>query len=289
MPTGFTLLPSNGYLPKSQDLEEIEFYVPAYMSGKDPLKIIPGMSTLKIVQSLNAGYEDVLEYLPRGVVLCNAAGVHDASTAELAIALAIGARRGFSKFAVNQQESRWSHSREQSLTDSVVGVVGYGNIGKLIVSVLRNFETTVYPFSRSGSNDSIEMKYFDDYLPKLDLVILIMPLNENSRNFMSADRLSRMKDGASLVNVARGAVVDTDALVRELNSGRITAGLDVTNPEPLPADHQLWKARNVIITPHVGGDSSAFEPRGRRLVEEQLNRLARKENLINIVAGPLTS
>jgi phosphoglycerate dehydrogenase-like enzyme len=101
---------------------------------------------------------------------------------------------------------------------------------------------------------------------------------------MNSERLASMKDGAALINVARGAVVDTDALIRELNSGRITAGLDVTDPEPLPDGHPLWSAQNVIITPHVGGDSEAFTSRGRKLVEEQLTRFASGQPLLHIVA-----
>jgi len=93
-----------------------------------------------------------------------------------------------------------------------------------------------------------------------------------------------MKDGSVLVNVARGPIVNTEALIAELNSGRISAGLDVTNPEPLPSDHPLWSAKNCIITPHVGGDSSAFESRGKTLVEDQLKLLARGVQLENIVA-----
>jgi len=97
-------------------------------------------------------------------------------------------------------------------------------------------------------------------------------------------RLALMRDGAVIVNVARGGIIDTNALIAELNSGRLYAGLDVTDPEPLPKEHPLWGAKNCIISPHVGGDSTAFESRGKRLVEEQLLRLSRGEDLINVVA-----
>ena len=92
-----------------------------------------------------------------------------------------------------------------------------------------------------------------------------------------------MKDGAILINVARGKIIDTDALVAELRTGRISAALDVTDPEPLPSDHPLWKLKNVMITPHVGGDSAAFESRGRRFIEQQLQRIADGSKLVNII------
>jgi phosphoglycerate dehydrogenase-like enzyme len=126
--------------------------------------------------------------------------------------------------------------------------------------------------------------HFDHLLPTFDVIILIVPLTESTHHLMNASRLAAMKDGAALVNVARGPVVDTDALLAELSQGRITAALDVTDPEPLPDGHPLWSAPNVIITPHVGGDSQAFIPRGRALVEAQLARFAKGETLINIVA-----
>jgi phosphoglycerate dehydrogenase-like enzyme len=95
--------------------------------------------------------------------------------------------------------------------------------------------------------------------------------------------LARMRDGALLVNVARGAVVDTDALLGELSTGRLQAALDVTDPEPLPADHPLWRAPGLLLTPHVGGNTSAFLPRALRLVREQLRRHVAGEPLANIV------
>jgi phosphoglycerate dehydrogenase-like enzyme len=168
--------------------------------------------------------------------------------------------------------------------DSKVAVVGFGSIGLEIQSMLEPFHTQVTGFSRTGTNGSKKMSAFDALLPTFDVVILITPLTPETKHLMNADRLKLMKDGATLINVARGPVVDTDALVAELNSGRIGAGLDVTDPEPLPGDHPLWKCPNLIIAPHVGGDSDAFVPRGRQLVMEQLGRISRGEPLINIVS-----
>jgi phosphoglycerate dehydrogenase-like enzyme len=284
LPAGITHAPTDGIAPATADLESIEFYVPRYMGGPQAIAMVPQMKNLKVIQSPNAGVDDVLKIRPEGVTLCNAAGVHDASTAELAVGLAIASRRGFAPFAIQQQAQHWQHERMPSLSDSKIAIIGFGNIGKTIMKMLSGFEVTVTPFSKSGRDGSLTFDHFDRLLPTFDVIILIVPLTDQTRHLMNAERLAAMKDGAALINVARGAVVDTDALIRELNSGRITAGLDVTDPEPLPDGHPLWSARNVIITPHVGGDSEAFTPRGRKLVEEQLARFAAGEPLLHIVA-----
>jgi len=284
IPAGIKHSHSDGYAPSSEDLDQIEFFVPRYMGGAAAIAMIPEMKSLKVIQSPNAGVDDLLQILPAGVTLCNAAGVHDASTAELAVALAIASRRGFAGFFRNQVAGQWMHESKPSLTDSNVAIVGYGNIGQMIEKMLRNFEVTTTAFTRSGSGGSMTFDHFDRLLPSFDVIILIVPLTNETRHLMNADRLKAMKDGSALVNVARGPVVDTEALLAELATGRITAALDVTDPEPLPVGHPLWSAPNVIITPHVGGDSAAFIPRGRALVEAQLARYAKGEALINIVA-----
>jgi phosphoglycerate dehydrogenase-like enzyme len=284
LPRGITHLQTDGIAPAAGDLDSIEFFVPRYMGGPAAIAMIPEMKSLKVIQSPNAGVDDVLKIRPDGVTLCNAAGVHDASTAELAVALAIASRRGFATFARNQVAGHWGHERMASLTDSNVAIVGYGNIGQTIAKMLGGFEVNVTAFSRSGRDGSLTFDHFDRLLPTFDVIILIVPLTDQTHHLMNAKRLSAMKDGAALINVARGPVVDTQALITELNSGRITAALDVTDPEPLPSGHPLWSAENVFITPHVGGDSQAFIPRGRKLVEEQMARYASGQPLLHIVA-----
>ena len=266
-----------------QNLDEITYFVPPYMGGRDALLPILRMPKLEIVQLPNAGYDDVLEFVRPGLTICNARGVHDASTAELAVGLAIASLRGFPDFVRNQSNGIWGHEKRKSLTDSRIGIVGFGSIGRAIAKNLSGFDVEIVAFSRSGAGGSKKLSQLDAELPNLDIVILAMPLNDESRGLIDAGRLALMKDGALLVNVARGPVVDTDALVAELNSGRLLAGLDVTDPEPLPSGHPLWSAMGVLISPHVGGDTTAFEPRIRRLVEEQLERLRTGQPLKNIV------
>lgn len=281
IPEGMNHLQTDGFIPSESQLEDIEFYVPSYMGGLKTFEVIAKMKKLKTVHCSQAGYEDILPHIPENVILCNASGLHDVSTSELAIGLAIASRRGFAQFMDNQKQSLWHRTTKPALADSHVGIVGHGHIGKRIASMLEIFETKVTSFSRSGADGAIKISEFDNFLPDLDVIILILPLTQDTKNFINADRIKKMKDGATLINVARGAIVDTDALVAELNTGRITAGLDVTDPEPLPAGHPLWSAPNLIITPHVGGDSTAFDPRARKMVQEQLARIAENKPLLN--------
>ena len=281
LPAGMTHLDSDGFIPAASQFDEIEFYVPSYMGGLKTIEIIPKMKNLKVVHYNQAGYEDILPHIPQGVSLSNGTGIHDVSTSELAVGLTIAARRGFAEFMDNQKQGIWKRTTKPALADSHVGIIGYGHIGKRIASLLEMFETKVTAFTRSGSDGSIKIAEFDAYLPKLDVIILILPLTTESKNFMNAERIKKMKDGATLVNVARGAIIDTDALVAELHTGRITAGLDVTDPEPLPEGHPLWSAPNVIISPHVGGDSGAFQPRARAMVSQQLQLLSENKPLLN--------
>ena len=284
VPEGFTRLsPANTSLDVD-DLSAITFYVPPYMGGKQALEFSRAMTSLQCLQVPNAGFDDAVEYLNPGVVLCNARGVHDDSTAELAMGLAIASRRGFADFASSQRSELWVHKRYASFNDSNIAIIGAGSIAHKLKGYLCPYKVEINMYSRSGGEGIRGITELDTYLPNTDIVFLVLPLNAESKNMFNAERLSLMKDGATLVNVARGAIIDTPALIHELNTGRLFAGLDVTDPEPLPPGHPLWSARNCIISPHVGGDSTAFESRGKRLVEDQLRRLATGQELINIVA-----
>ena len=172
IPESLSSFPIRGELPEPEILESIQFYVPPYMAGTRALEVIPKMTSLQVIQSPNAGVDDVINILPPGVTLCNAKGVHDASTAELAIGLTISARRGFATFMANQSKGLWIHERRSALADSRVGIVGTGSIGSLIARQLELFNVEVIGFNRSGNNASKTMDDFDELLPTLDVVIL---------------------------------------------------------------------------------------------------------------------
>ena len=285
VPEGITRLsPANCPLDTA-DLSDLTFYVPAYMGGRTALEFSKKMSSLQILQMPNAGYDDAMEFVRPGITLCNGRGIHDASTAELAVGLTIASLRGFPFFALSQSKNEWNHQKFRSINDRKIGLIGYGSIGKTIERNLSGFDVEVIPFNRSGSDGAKKISELDQNLATLDVVILILPLNDESRKMFDAARLAKMKDGALLVNVARGAIVDTDALIAELKSGRITAALDVTDPEPLPSDHPLWQMRGVFIAPHVGGNTSIFESRARKLIQQQLQKLASGEPLANVIVS----
>ena len=226
-----------------------------------------------------------------GVSLHNAAGVHDASTAELAVGLAIARLRRLDEFAVAQARGAWLHDFTPALADRTVLILGYGNIGQAVERRLAGFEVNIIRVATTArvDDEGREIHGQDELpalLPTADVVIVIMPQTPATTKLINADFLARMKDGAVLVNVARGAIVDTDALLAEVMTGRISAALDVTDPEPLPSDHPLWTAPGVLISPHVGGSTSAFAPRAKKLVEDQINRWRQGQPLINQMAPP---
>lgn len=274
------------------DPADCAFYVVPYMKGLEvAVRPLAGMTSVRVVQTLSAGIDHVepgLGRLPAGVRLCNAKGVHEASTAELTLGLILASLRGFPGFVRGQDNEEWRSGFYPALADKSVLIVGYGSIGSAIEDRLAPFECArVARVARSARTTARgPVHTLDDLpalLPEADIVILSTPLNPSTQGLVGADFLAAMPDGALLVNVARGGVVDTKALLSELESGRLHAALDVTDPEPLPSGHPLWHAPNVLITPHVGGSTSAFLPRAKRLIAGQLSRFAAGEPVHNLV------
>lgn len=264
---------------------DVAFYVPPYDMGPRVGDVLPRMTSLRVIQTLSAGVDNVRAHVPDGVTLCNGRGIHDTSTAELTLTLVLAALRGLPRFVRQQEAGEWRGGFEESLADKRVLLVGYGAIGSAIEARLRPFECEVVPVARTGRDGVHAIGELPSLVPTADVVVLIVPLTDETRGLVDAAFLDRMKDGALLVNVARGAVVVTDDLVAAVSDGRIRAALDVTDPEPLPSDHPLWTAPNVLISPHVGGASSAMWPRAHRLVRQQLQRFATGEPLDNVMSG----
>ncbi|MFC4502039.1 MULTISPECIES: 2-hydroxyacid dehydrogenase [Streptomyces] len=282
----------DGDQPYPGDPADCLVYVVPYMKR---LQVRVGplreMRNLAVVQTLTAGVDDItarVADLAPGVRLCNARGVHEASTAELALALTLAALRGIPDFVRAQDQGIWQGGFRPALADKNVLVVGYGAIGAAVEDRLVPFEVArvarVARSPRATARGPVHpFTELRALLPEADVVILCTPLDETTRGLAGADFLARMKDGALLVNVARGPVVDTKALLAELETGRITAALDVTDPEPLPQGHPLWHAPGVLISPHVGGPTSAFLPRAKRLLVDQLNRFVNQEPLRHVI------
>ncbi|MEJ1198898.1 MULTISPECIES: 2-hydroxyacid dehydrogenase [unclassified Streptomyces] len=282
----------NGEEDFPADPADCAFYVVPYMKPSGiGIRPLPDMRSVQVVQTLSAGIDHVepgLRHLPAGVRLCNARGVHEASTAELTLALILASLRGVPDFVRAQDRGEWLGGFRPALADRKVLIVGYGSIGAAIEDRLVPFEVApvvrVARSARTTARGPVHpLTELPALLPEADVVVVSTPLTEATRGLVNADFLARMKDGALLVNVARGPVVDTKALLAELESGRLTAALDVTDPEPLPPGHPLWHAPGIVISPHAGGPTSAFLPRAKRLMVDQLSRFVNQEPLRNVI------
>ena len=265
----------------------IEVCVPDYRSLHH-LERLAELPRLRAVQTQLAGFEGQVELLPDGVTLCNAGGVHDDATAEHAVGLALAMLRRIPEAVRGAGAWQDLGSGMRSLADSRVLVLGYGSIGRaLAVRLLAHRAVVTAVASRERDDDLVgrvrAVDRLDDLLPDQHVVVVLLPLSAATRGFVDARRLALLPDGSVVVNVARGGVVDTDAVLAE--AGRLRFALDVTDPEPLPDGHPLWSAPDVLVTPHVAGGTTAMPPRMAALVRDQLRRYAAGDPLRNVVHG----
>lgn len=276
----------DGTQPVPGGLDDVEFYALPY-GVIDPryCEPIARMPRLRVVQTVTAGYEHVLPFLRPGLILANGRGVHDAATAELAVALTLASRRRLPHFVRAGDQGRWAPGWSAGLADARVLIVGYGSIGAAIERRLAGFEVEISRVARGARPGVHPVSEIAELLPRADVVICSTPLTPETEGLVNKEFLARMADGALLVNVSRGAVLDSEALLAELTSGRLHAALDVTDPEPLPAGHPLWSAPNLLVSPHVGGLTAALSPRARRLLVDQVRRHATGRPLANVVHG----
>jgi phosphoglycerate dehydrogenase-like enzyme len=267
-------------------LDEIDIVVPPYMATVSPLTQLATVKT-RLVQSQSDGYDGVERLLPPGHVFANAASVHESATSELALALILASQRGIPDFVRAAADGRWAPAPQPGLADHSVLLVGCGGVGRAIEARLLAFETTVVRVARTARVDergSIHAAAsLATLLPDADIVVVSVPLTEATTRLIDDSFLSRMRDGSLLVNIARGPVADTEALVRHARSGRLRLALDVTDPEPLPDGHPLFGLANVLISPHVGGTTTAMMPRMARLLHEQIARMLRGDDPLNVV------
>lgn len=264
----------------------IDIVVPPYTGLDVAYRFLPGVDTW-LVQGQTIGFEAVEPLLPTGYRFANAASVHETATAELAVALTLAAQRGLAGFVRDAEHGRWHQHGSAGLADRRILLLGYGGVGRGIAARLAGFEVSVTPVaSRARTQDGVSVRAVAD-LPALlrhaDILIGALPGSDATRHLIDDQALAALPDGALVVNVGRGTLIDPEALLQHARAGRIRAALDVTEPEPLPADHPLWTAPGVLITPHVGGLSSAYLPRFLRLVAEQADRFRRGEEPRNVV------
>lgn len=261
-----------------------EFLVAAF--NRDLIRTaMQRLDGLRVVQTLSAGVDWLIDAVPPGVTLCNGSGVHDAPVSEW-IAMAILAMQRELPLQLSWQATASWH-REGAATDDLEGstvlILGFGSIGGALEMRLQPFGVDIIRVARTSRAGVHALADLPGLLPKADIVVVLLPLTTETRGLVDADFLARMHDGALLVNAARGPIVDTPALLRETQQGRLRAALDVTDPEPLPDGHPLWSAPGVLITPHTAGSSRRFGARAWQLVSDQVGRYLRGEPLQNVV------
>lgn len=274
------------YGQASQDrLGEVTFYCLPYMGDAASVALIARLPGLRVVQSLSSGVDDVLAALPPHVTLCNGHGLgHEEGTAELALALILASLRQLPRFADQQSRRTWHHVRAESLDGKRVLLVGYGAIGAAIEQRLVPFGAQVSRVSRTVRDGVSGLAELPRLAASADILVACVALHPQTRGLVSREVLAALPDGALVVNVARGPVVDAPALTSELAAGRLRAALDVTDPEPLPQERPEWSLPNVLITPHVGGDTVAFAQRAPAFVVSQLERHLSGRPLENVVS-----
>jgi phosphoglycerate dehydrogenase-like enzyme len=267
-------------LEDGADLHRADFLVPP-PGDRTILEVLPELERLSVIQVLSAGTDWIEDHVPPGVTLCSARGARDAPVAEWVLAALLGASSGLLECA---RERTWSSRHLTDLGRWTVLVVGMGSIGRLVERRLEPFGTEVLGVVSRAREDLHGIDELPELLPRAEAVVLLTPLTDATRGLIDARMLTLMRDGTVLVNAARGPVVETDALLDEVQSGRLRAVLDVTDPEPLPEDHPLWAAPGVLaITPHIAGDSPAGHDRAADLAGEQLARWCAGQELLNVV------
>ena len=265
-------------------IDQVEFLVGGYGGATMSPEALARMPRLSVIQLLSAGVESWLPVVPPGVVLCNGRGIHGGPTAELAIAGLLAVLRELPRFVEQQRDRVWRATEVHSLDGMRVLVLGAGDIGQRVASVVRLLDAEATLVARHQRPGVEPIAALPELLAQHDVVVVALPLTAETEGLVDAAFLAAMRDGAVLINIARGKIVRTTALVAELQAQRLRAFLDVTEPEPLPVDHPLWTAPGVLITPHVGGGTPGWANRAYRLVREQLSRFVAGEPLRNVVS-----
>jgi phosphoglycerate dehydrogenase-like enzyme len=289
---------SNGVELVAEPDAEVEFVVLGPELARGARALFKRLPNLRVVQSTSAGVDSLLPLVPEGVTLCGASGAYDIAVSEWVVAMLLALGWHLPQFYELQQRAEWdsnagdwistgpsSIGRVDDLDGTTVLVFGHGSIGRAVAARLAPFGVHTIGIARHARDDAEAPEALPRLLPEADAVVLLSPLTPETTGTVDAHFLARMKEGALLINAARGAIVDTDALVDALRAGHIRAALDVTDPEPLPPEHPLWQAPNLLITPHIAGSVTRWRNRAYRLAGEQLRRYVAGEPLLNVSVG----
>jgi phosphoglycerate dehydrogenase-like enzyme len=275
------LPPDAGELP---DLSRMGLIVPDVSAKSRLLDALAGMSRLRVIQTLSAGVDWLAGRVPEGVIVCNARGVYDGPLAEWVLGAILASQRGLIRARDAQRDAAWRPFEPDELAGRRAVILGFGSIATAVAARLRPFGVEVVGVARTSRDGVVGLEDLDALLPRADIVVDLLPLTRDTVGLLDDHMLGFLPDGAIVVNAGRGRTIDTAALVRELASGRLRAALDVTDPEPLPANHPLWALPNVLISPHIAGDSPDSLARAAALAGDQIRRFAAGQTLLNEVA-----
>ncbi len=291
---------------------EIDVWIPDFFPSRASRQW-PHLRGVRLVLSMIAGVEWLPALVGPEVTISNAHGAHNVPTAEWVLTAILAVLKQFPFYLEVQHAQQWKRRFEASahyaaitgdtrpvyppvmleeLTGKSVLLVGYGAIGKEIERMLTPFRVDLVRVARSARLEPKvhTVSELDNLLPNAEIVILILPITPQTHGLFGKRQLRLMRQGALLVNAARGPIVDTDGLVAALQDGRLRAALDVTDPEPLPPGHPLWSCPNLLLTPHIAAASPQCTPNAVRVVAEELRRYLRGEPLRNVVQpGALTA
>ena len=274
-----------GDTPLPPAAERAEVLIPGFLVAPDPAALLARLPRLRLIQLLTAGAEDWIGRVPDHIMLSVARGAHGGSTAEWALATLLAVYRDLIPFERDRVARTWVRRPTETLQDKRVLVIGAGDLGTRLKRRLEACDAHVTLVGTAAREGVHGMAETPDLLGEHDAVVLMVPLTPATTGMVDAAFLSRMRDGAVLVNAARGKVVDTSALLAELVSGRLRAALDVTEPEPLPVDHPLWTAPGLLLTPHVAASVHEYQRRGYAVAAAEIARFAAGERPLNLVRG----
>ena len=266
------------------DLSRVEFIVPIGRGRGPLLELLANPGRLRVIQTLSAGVDWLVGRVPEDVMVCNARGVYDGPLAEWVVGAILAFQRGFVRARDAQAKGTWSSFEPDELAGRRIVILGFGSIGTAVAERLRPFGVEIVGVSRTRRDGVLGLEDLDDVLPGAEVVVNVLPLTTETVGFLDARRLGLLPDNALVINAGRGRTVETAALAAELERGRLRAVLDVTDPEPLPPGHPLWALPNVLISPHIAGDSPDATVRAFALAGDQVRRFAGGQPLINEVA-----
>jgi phosphoglycerate dehydrogenase-like enzyme len=259
-------------IPSDANDAEILVVGPAEQQSEvdDALIQISQLPSLKLLQTLGQGTEQWDGLLPSELRLSTARGAHGGSTAEWALMALLALLRGLPSYIQNQKNHLWKGQRAQTLLGANVIVYGASDLGNNVRDRLLPFGakvTMVGTHAREGVVDDATARTF---LGEVDAVIVALPLTPDTKHIVDAKFLASLSKGTIVINAGRGGLIDQNALMKELQAGRLLAALDVMTPEPLPSDSPLWDAPGLLITPHVGGNTIGADDRAWHVASERI-------------------